>query len=256
MRKTLLLLPLLAACATTSSGGTGMKRMGATSKLPTPSAIDNEAERNKYNDALNHSSLGDVAKESGNLDQARAEWRTAGLQLGELADVYSSSEYRLSYRGWAARFLMQGADPEAAAAQAEKLFVDPDADPVSKALAARVRFAGLSQVAATEVRAGRLEPINLMSADKRKGREPKPRPPAETWRRLISAADAYGEVYKSDDNVHATESAAGALLQAAQVHFSYDNMEEAGRRLLAVINGFTGTSLTARSTSMAGTASR
>ncbi len=243
MRKTLLLLPLLAACATTSTtGGTGIKRYGATYKLPDPSAIDGDAERSKYSDARNHARLGEVAKDSGNMDQARGEWRSAGIQLGEMADVYKSSEYRLVYRGWAARYLLQASAPEEANAQAEKLWADPDADPATRALAARMRYVALSQISSAEVRAGRLEPINLLGADKRRGRELKPRPPAETWRRLIAAADDYGRTYKAEDDAHASENAAGAELQAAQVQYSYDNMEEAARRFLAVIQDFPGTS--------------
>lgn len=246
MRKSsLALLPLLlAACATGGGGGgaavgPGAKAFPATYKLPAPNAIDGDVERQKLADALKHLSAGETARASGSLDEARVEWRIGGEQLVGVANYATGSEYRLVYRATGARFLLQAGEFDAAAQAAEAVAVDPAADGPSRAFAGKVRLKALSDLASQEVRAGKLEPLSFGGADKRKAKDLKPRPVSPTWRRLVDAADAYALAWKADeDPAAAAESAASAGYQAGAVMYTFDNLEEAGRRFLAVLEGF------------------
>jgi hypothetical protein len=233
----LVMLALLGAgCATVGSSAAPVHQ--ADFKLPQAREIDSDAERALFEDALKHASLGEVARESGNMDQARAEWRASGTQFRELGDKYKSSEYRLVYRTYGARLAYQGADYEGSIQAAESLRADPAAEPASKATALQLRGIALQALTTAEVKAGRLEPLRIVSADKRKGQEPKPRPLPEPWRRLVGAADDYVGAYKQDPAPNAQQLASSMATHAAQVHFSFDNMEEAARRLLAAAEAF------------------
>jgi len=237
MRKTLVMLLLVGpGCAATSSGPAPAQQ--ASYKLPAAREIDSDAERALFEDALKHASLGEVARESGNMDQARAEWRTAGTQLRELGEKYRSSEYRLVYQSYAARLAYQGGDFEGSARAAEALRADAAADATTRATGLNLRAVAIQALTTAEAKAGRLEPLRIVSADKRKGQEPRPRPLAEPWRRLVGAADDYVAVHKQDPAPNAAQLAASLSVHAAQVHFSYDNMEESARRLLAAAEAF------------------
>jgi hypothetical protein len=244
MRKTLFTLLLVGAgCATTGGGGPSDRVRQASHKLPLAREIEDDAERALFEDAMKHASLAEVAKDSGNKDQACSEWRAAGLGLGQLADKYRNSDLRLVYRSYGARLLIQGGDHEAAVQVAEALRADPAASPASRAYGLQLRAGASQSLANAEVKAGRLEPLRIVGADKRKGQEPKPRPLPETWRRFVAAADDYGAAWKDDESPNARQLAAAFAVQAAQVHFSFDNMEEANRRLEAAMEAFAATAL-------------
>lgn len=237
MRKTLLTLLLLAAaCATTDSVGPVFRQ--ADYRLPQSTSLDNEPERAAFEDALRHATLGDVARESGNMDQARGEWRLAGTQLGDLAAKFPSSEYRMVYRATAARFLIQGGDPAGAAGVAEMLRNDPQANQATKAMGSQLRASALQSQAFAEVKANQLEPLRVVTADKRKGADPKPRQLPESWRKVVSATDDYLSLYKSDPAPSAPQSASALAMLAAQAQLSSDNLEDANRRLAWVMENF------------------
>jgi TolA-binding protein len=237
MRTPLLLLALAAAgCATTSATGPA-RTSQAADRLPAPNDLADAAQRSALSDALVHARLGDAARDAGDLDRARAEWRAAGAGFSTLGAA--PSPYRLTFLSAGARNALQAGDLEAAAQAAEKLQADPAADAATRATGARIRAAALGQMAAGEVKAGRLEALNTAGADKRKGKLD-PRPPPEAWRKLAEADDAYVATWRADADPAAAENAAGAAYQAALVHYSYDHMDEAARRFLAVVEGFPG----------------
>jgi len=233
MRKTLYALLLLGTGCGASLAE--VKTHPADYKMPAPESIDSEAERSKLRDAMQHARLGDAARDSGNTDQARAEWKATGALFQNIAERHASSEYRLVYRQTAARYLLQAQDWEGAAAAAEGLRADKATDPASRATAAGLRAAALQNLAFAEVKAGRAEPIRLLTADKRRGQEPKPRPLSPAWQRFVAASDDYLAQLKDDRSQGAEANAAGFATLAAQVEFSFDNLEDAGRRFGEVI---------------------
>lgn len=233
--RSLLLLPLLAACAGAPVAPSGPAFQPASQALPSPGSLDDASEQGKLSDALVQTRVADAARDAGNADAARSGWRTAGNGL--LALGATPSRWKLVYQAAGARLLQQAGDYDAAAAAAAKLIADPDADPASRAVGARTRAAVLNQLATAEIKAGRLEPLSNASAEKRKGKELQPRAPADVWKRLLEADDAYVGVHKADPEPGA-ENAAGAAYQAGLIEYSHDNMEAAARRLWAVVEAF------------------
>jgi len=240
MRKTLYALLLLGAGCGASLAE--VKTHPADYKMPTPEAIDGEGERSKLKDALQHARLGDAARESGNADQARAEWKAAGTIFQDMAERHGSSEYRLVYRQTATRYLLQAQDFEGAAAAAEGLRADKAADPASKAMASGLRAAALQNLAFAEVKAGRAEPVRIVTADKRRGQDPKPRPLSPVWQRFVAASDDYLPQVQADRTTGAEANAASFATLAGQVEFSFDNLEDASRRFGAIVEKMPSTS--------------
>jgi TolA-binding protein len=237
MRKLLLLSLASAACATISAPGP-VRTPQAADKLPAPNDLEDPGQRSALADALVHTRLGDAARDAGDLDRARSEWRAAGAGLTALGRS-PASRHRLVFTAAGARLSLQGGDLEAAAQAAEALQADAAAEPSTRAIAARLRAAALGQRAADEVKAGRLEALNTAGADRRKGKV-EPRTPPEAWRKLAEADDAYVATYRADPDPAAPESAAGAAYQAALILYSYDHLEDAARRFQAVVEGFPG----------------
>jgi TolA-binding protein len=234
----LLTLAAAAACATAPAVVAPVQRPQAAAKLPAPNDLPDPAQRSALSDALVHARLGDAARDAGDLDRARGEWRAAGTGFAALGRPPGT--YRMVFLAAAARTSLQAGDLEAAAQAAELLQADPDADASTRAVGARLRAGALGQIATNEVKAGRLEALSTAGADKRRGKALEPRPPAEPWQRLGEADDAYVASYRADPDPGAAESAAGAAYQAALIQYSSDRMDEAARRFLAVVEGFPG----------------
>jgi TolA-binding protein len=207
--------------------------------MPAPDDLEDPARRAGLADALVHARLGDAARDAGDLDRARPEWRAAGAAFAALGRDPAST-HRLVFLAAAARNLLAAGDLDAAAQAAERLGADPEADASTRAAAARMRAAALGQMAAAEVKAGRLEALNTAGADKRKGKPLEPRPPPEAWRKLAEADDAYLASYRADPDPSASENAAGAAYQAGLIAYSYDDLDQAARRFQAVVEGFPG----------------
>jgi tetratricopeptide (TPR) repeat protein len=243
-RKAGLLAFLLAAACASGGGGGGGARAGsdrfkqADYRAPQPQEIDSDAERAEYQDAVTHISKARDLQASGDVEGSRNEFRTGGGMFGSIANKYSSSEWRIVYHRAAAEYLLQGGDFANAAQHAEAIRHDPEAKPVSLALGSRIAAGSWQSLANAEAKAGRIEPLRLLSASQRKGEAPKPRPPPEPWRRFVDAADGYLSSYKADPDARAPSYAPTLAFISAQVHFAYDNMEEAAKRFDRVLTEF------------------
>jgi TolA-binding protein len=243
-----LLLAGLAACAT-GGGGTGGGRSErfrqADAKLPAESELD-DAERGKLRDASNHYKLGFVAQDSGNLDQARAEWIAAAEGYADFADKFTSSEYRLPIRMRAAELFFQSLQFERAAEQAQKIVVDPQAKDISKALGSRLASQAWLNAANQKVKAGQLEPIKLANADQRRGDKLSPRVPPGEWKRFVDATDTYLPLIDADPDSKKPPAERRGIapsqlaLIAAEVEYAFDNMEDARRRFEDILKRWPG----------------
>jgi len=218
---------LAAGCATAGQSGFagGTKVYQADHKMPLARELDDENERAETTNAQVHVNRANQARESGNLDQARSEWKEAGDAFLHVAERYPSSEWRIVYERAAAEQYLQAGDWQGAARAADLFRNDKDASPVTKAVGARMAAGSLQGLAFQQVKAGQLDPVKIV----RKG-ELKPRPPADLWKRFIEAADGYAQVYKNDPVPEAPQYAATLALLAAEVEYSYDNVEDAQKR--------------------------
>ena len=242
MKAGMLGLLLVAACASGGGGGTrpGSDRWKqADYRPPQPSEIDSDAERAEYQDASTHVAKARDYQNSGDMDRARAEFKMGGAMFAALGDKYQSSEWRIVFHRMGAEYLLQGGDYAAAADSAEKVRNDPEANAATRALGARIAAGSWQSLANAEAKAGRIEPLRLLSAPQRKGEPPKPRTPPEPWRRFVDAADTYVANYKADPDARAPSYAPTLAFIAGQVQFAYDNMEEAAKRFEAVLTNFT-----------------
>lgn len=243
IRISVVLLALTAACATGGGGkGPSERFYQATYKLPAQSQLD-DAERGKIKDAGTHYDRGLVAQQSGNIDQARAEWATAAQGYAEFVDQFQSSEWRLPIRFRAAELYMQAQQFERAAEQAQKVVTDPQADASSKAVGSRLAAGAWLNVANQKVKANQLEPIRLANADQRRGQPLQPRVPPGEWKRFVDSADVYLQNLDADPETKkpAAERRGGLppaqlALIAAEVEYAFDNMEDARRRFADILN--------------------
>jgi cellulose synthase operon protein C len=238
----LLVTAWLAACASGGAGG-ALRVRQADYKRPDLKSFESEAEISAVKDAYQHAGLADIARVSGNLDQARAEDHAAAEGYSRYADTFPSSEWRLVFRKMASERYLQAREPLSAAAEAKKILDDPLAGDGSRAVAARLSAAAWQQEAVAQTRAGTIEPLHLVEAAQRKG-EPRPRVPPEPWKRFVEASDLYGTLYPADPILKASPEerrAAGGVdpaelaLLAAQVEFASDNMEDARSRFERII---------------------
>lgn len=238
-----LLAALAAACAT-AGGGSSSRYYQADYARPGRAQFADEGQRAIIEEALVHTERADQAGMAGNLDQSRTENRLAADGLAKFVDTFPTSEYRLVLRASAAERYLRAQEFEKAAAQAQRVIDDPEARDVSKAIASRYALASWQNIAVAEGRAGKIDPPRILTADKRKGVETKPRVPPDPWKRYVENVDRYQQVAKADplSSLSPAEQQrrggvdpAQLALSAAQVEFGYDNMEDARRRLEAII---------------------
>jgi tetratricopeptide (TPR) repeat protein len=238
----LLGIVLAAACATGGAGGGGRpgadRYKQADYRAPQMQEIDSDTERSEYQDAVTHIAKARSLQTSGDVEGARNEFRVGGGMLAAVADKYNTSDWRIVYRRIGAEYLLQGGDFATAARTAEAIRQDPEANPASLALASRMAAGAWQSLANAESRAGRIEPLRLLSASQRKGEPPSPRSPPDPWKRFIDASDYYVQNYKADPDARAPSYAPTLGFIAAQVQFAYDNMEEAARRFDQVLTQF------------------
>ena len=242
-RKAGLLGILLAVACAGGGGGAGGRPSSdrykqADHRTPQAQEIDSDAERAEYIDAITHIAKARDLQTSGDVEGSRNEFRTGGGMLAAIADKYASSDWRIVYRRAAAEYLLQGGDYAGAARAAEAIRQDPEATPPSLALGARIAAGSWQSLANAESRAGRIEPLRLLSATQRKGEPPNPRTPPDPWKRFVDAADSYVANYKADPDPRAPSYAPTLGFIAAQVQFAYDNMEEAAKRFDQVLTEF------------------
>jgi len=186
-----------------------------------------------------------VARDAGNIDLARAEWLLEAGSLVDYLDKFKSSEWRIPFRYNAAKFFLYGQQPEQAATQAELAFRDEQANPASRALASHLAAQCWLQAGSMKQKAGQLAPITLPTADQRRGRALEPKVPPGEWKRYVETADAYLAAMASDPELTrppnervAAISPGDVALRAAQVEYAFDNMEDAQKRLDAILTRF------------------
>jgi outer membrane protein assembly factor BamD (BamD/ComL family) len=245
-RITLLAAMAAAACAT-AGGGSASRYYQADYARPGRAQFSDDAQRAIVDEALIHADRADQASMAGNLDQSRAENRLAADALVKFVDTFPSTEYRLVMRAQAAERYLRAQEFEKAAAQAQRVLDDPEARDVSKAIATRYAVASWQTIAIAEGRAGKIDPPRILTVEKRKGQEVRPRVPPDPWKRFIENADRYQQLAKADpqwDPSPAERHKRGAIdtaqlaLIAAQVEFGYDNLEDARRRFEAIIQSW------------------
>ncbi len=241
---TTLLLALLAGCATTGGGSGGTTRFKqADQKFPPPERdFPNDVERGFVQNINTHHQAGAMAANSGNMDQARAEWGTEAQAMSDFADRFPSNEWSVSFRFNAAKYFLYARQEAQAAEQADKLLLNPDASDVSRAMAAKLAHAAINAVAQARVQAGKLEPVRLALWDQRKATPLNPRPPPGEWKRLVEYADTYVKLSDMDpDNKKAPKdrflpsTPAQVATSAAQVKYAFDNMEDARARFARIL---------------------
>jgi tetratricopeptide (TPR) repeat protein len=232
-------LALTACAGAAGSGGLASTVKQADYRPPQGAAdVDNEGERQKLRDAQTHQQRGAAAQESGNADQAHQEFRAAAEGFQQLAATYKSSDWRIVYHRLAAENFRRANDLEDAAKAAEEIRSTEGATEASRAFGARLA-AGLWQGFATaEAKAGRVEPIKVVTSAQRKGQKPSPRPLEPPYRRFVENADVYVAAHKADPDPKAADHAGALAYFAGVVQFSHDNVEEAQRRLDAMLKQF------------------
>ena len=239
------LLLLLAACATSGAAGGGKsggssRFLQADHRLPEVRDIDEEAERQALQDARNYLSRGQQAQQSGNMDQARAEWATAGEQFGKMADKFPTSDWHVVFRYTSARSFLWAQRFQDSALNADKVVGDPGANDASKALAAHLAFAAWQQQAVTDARAGKVE--GLRFPEQRKDKPLAPRSPPGAWKQAVAAGDQYLKLADADPDLKKAEaerslgsSPAQTALFGAQVEYAFDNVEDARGRAETIL---------------------
>jgi outer membrane protein assembly factor BamD (BamD/ComL family) len=234
---TAVLLLLLAACATTGGGGktSSSRYYQADHKQATPAEIDEEVLRQKVQDARNYQSRGQQAQQSGNMDQARAEWTTAGEQFAKLAETFPTSEWRIVFRYTASQTFFFAQKYQDCASNALRILGDPEANDASKAIAAHLAFSGWQQQALADARAGKLEPLKF--PEQRKDKPLAARSPPGAWKQVVESADAYVKYASADPDLKKppgerfiAQGPAQVALFAAQVEYAFDNLEDARAR--------------------------
>lgn len=229
---------LLAACASASGS---IRTYQADHATPDMKTFGDEGERSMLRDPYEHARLADIARGSGNMDQARAEDRSAADGFVKFADKFQGHEWRLVFRRIGAERYLGGGDWTDAATQAKLLVDDPAANDTTRAIGARIAAAAWMKIALAETSAGRLEPLRELNAQTRKGQEAKPRVPADPWKRVVEYTDLYVSLSKADPQAKPELARHGGVdvpqmaVSAARVEFAYDNMEDSRRRLEAAI---------------------
>ncbi len=236
--KAVLLMLIAAGCA---GGGAFMNVRQADYRQPQQREITEDAERAVINDALIHLAVADNARDAGNLDQARQEDRTGAAQLAAFADKFPSSEWRIVARRISAQRFKDSGDNMSAAVQAEKMYRDPAATDVTRAMAARILSSAWYQEGINQAKEGKADKIKLLTSGQRGGQPLKPRVPAEPWKKFVEWSDAFAKVAKSDPVAKVGGEATPAwqiALTAAEVEYAHDNVEDARGRLAAVIETY------------------
>jgi tetratricopeptide (TPR) repeat protein len=241
---------LAAACATAGGGsGSASTRVKQADHAPlgSPSypvsSLSDEFEISYIKDANNSHARGEEAQRSGNMDQARAEFAAAADGYAAFMDKFPSELYRMPLRMRAAELFMYGQQPQKAAEQAQKVMADPEATAQSKAIGAKLAAEGWLGAANAKVRAGQLDPIRLANADQRRSQPLAPRVPPGEWKNFVDASDRLLEALRPPD-VKPPDASKGGLpvaqiaLIAAEVSYSFDNMEDAQRRFAHIIEKF------------------
>jgi tetratricopeptide (TPR) repeat protein len=245
--KALPLLLLIAACATTSKVSAGPVVKQADHKEPEPKTgrdAGEIAQISALEDVYGHMKRAQMARLGGDEDTARAEDKISADLLAQFVTRFPSDEYQLVFLRMAAERYLAVRDWEAAANTAQRIVDSKYANEVSRAIGARLAAGAWQQLAVQEMRSGKIPPLQLRSYEQRRGADPTPQVPPLSWKMYVESADLYVKLQAADPVAKATAEErrlSGGVdvpqlqLIAAQVEFGYDNMEDARRRFLALI---------------------
>ncbi len=251
------LLPILLALATACAGATPAPAGAASDTQrykqadyrypPEARTFDDDIERGFFANVLTHSQAAAIAAGAGNLDQARTEWAAEARALVDFCEKFPSSDFRVSFRFQAAKRYWYAQQGEAAAEQAEKAVLDPAASKATRAAASYLAAVAWLNTGYAKAKAGTLDKLVLLTPEQRRDKPLAPRVPPGEWKRFVLSADAYAEVADADPdrakplNERLASVAPQTLaLQAAQVQFAFDNMEDARGRLDKIIQTWPG----------------
>jgi len=239
LRGTTVLLALLAGCATTGGSAANYGRFKQADQKfpPTSNEFPDDFERGFVQNVNTHHQAGGMAANSGNMDQARAEWATEAQALADFAEKFPSNDWAVSFRYNAAKYFLYARQDAKAQEQAEKLLLTPEANDVSRAMAAKLAYSVTNNLANAKVQAGQLEGLRLPTWEQRKTTPLAPRTPPGEWKRLVDYADTYVKLSANDPDLKKAPnerfmptSPAQIALAAAQVEYAFDNMEDARAR--------------------------
>jgi tetratricopeptide (TPR) repeat protein len=136
----------------------------------------------------------------------------------------------------AATKLLEAQRWDEAAQAAQAIVADPQASEASRAIGARLAATARLGAANAAVKAGQLEKIDL-GADGKDGA----RPPPAGWQRVVDATDAYLARVDADPEARRASaewppSGSELALVAAGVRYAYGNVDDARKRLEAVVD--------------------
>ncbi|MFT3914488.1 MAG: tetratricopeptide repeat protein [Anaeromyxobacteraceae bacterium] len=249
MKRTILLAAAFLAAACATAGGAGGGSGGAASRYkqadnvpPRANQLADEIESSYYGNGATTQARGDEAARSGNLDQARAEWNQAAGIYASFADKFPSSDWALKIRYDAAFLFFQSRQYESAATQFIKVYNDPNAQPVTKAMSGKMLAITWQAAANAAQKAGKIEPMRFTFSDQRAGKPPEPRVPPAEWKRFIDAVDLFLPVSDADPELKkpAAERQGSPPPYFAEVSgevsFANDNMLDAQKRFAMVLD--------------------
>src|SRR5512140_669695 len=229
----------VAGCATsTGAGGPDRSVKQADERLPAAASFYDEPERSLVEDAHAHQAAARKLVEDGDPEKAHVEFAAAAERYARFADTYGASRWRIAFRYRAAEDLLFAQQPDRAAAQADKVLADPDANARSRAMAAYLSALAWRNVAVQREKAGEIAPIQLATVEQRAGAPLAKRAPAEPWARFIAAVDALLPIWGQHPDAAKLFSQRNFALTAAQVSYACDDMADAQRRLETVISSW------------------
>jgi tetratricopeptide (TPR) repeat protein len=237
-------LILLSACATATGSLGHAAVLQADHRDPARAEeVDGSggAEFSLARDALAHLETAQNARRAGNEDQARVEGQAAAEGLVSFVETYPQNGYDLVLLRMASQASLEAHEPELAAQAAERLGKDPRSNDLSRAIAARLSATAWQQAAMKDMRAGKIPPLQLLGFEARKGAQLKPQAPAAPWKSFVDAVDRYAGLAGAPGIAAALGGATDLPqleLVAGQVEFGYDNMQDARRIFLALIERF------------------
>jgi hypothetical protein len=229
-----LALLLAAACAAVKTPGEAFRQ--AEHGLPAATGFPEGPDRAAYAAAHAHEAKGDAA----GAEQARAEWSQAAAGYADLAGRPGSDGWRLPLRHRASELYLRAQRWDKAAEAAEALVADPVASEASRAVAARLAATASLGAAGAAARAGQIEKLDLGPVQARG--EGAPSTPPAPWKRVVEATDAYlsrsgadPEAARRPAERRPGVSPAELALVAAEVKYAHGDLEDARRRLEAVM---------------------
>jgi tetratricopeptide (TPR) repeat protein len=182
---------------------------------------------------------------SGRIDSVVVEDKLAADGLVSFLEKYKSHRLRIVFLRMAVVRYLNAKEWESAAEAAQRMIVDPKAQPVTKAIGARYASGAWQLVAVQEMRSGKIPQLKLQPSSARGGAAPTPRILDRPWRMFVENADIYERNRDADPTSKLTAEERkiqggtdlGQLqLIAAQVEFGYDNIEDAQKRFAKMID--------------------